>query len=327
MLSCIVPVYKAEKYLSRCIESVLSQTYQDFELILVDDGSPDDSSTICDNYSTNYNRIKVIHKSNGGVSSARNEGLKAATGEWVCFLDSDDWIENDCFKLLLESAEKNNADLVVCGIKMGDKDGYSESFSTESNFSISSRENWLSCFSEYRKRNDRYICLHSPCGKLYKKSILEGLSFDSSMKYAEDYKFNLDVYGRISNVAFIKDTLYFYFSNPDSVTNSFNILSIVNHFQTVDLTYIFFRNNTLPLISADFYAYTILKNSIFSIFIHYAKKQEFEKSSFSIIKPYLRWKTIFIGKSDVKEFLVLALCKLRMYAVVKLLSKVYLSGK
>ena len=101
-ISIIIPVYNAEKYLGRCIESVLSQTYRDFELILVDDGSSDSSGQICDAYANKDARIHVIHKENGGVSSARNRGIKEALGEYIMFIDSDDSIVEHCFSFLFE---------------------------------------------------------------------------------------------------------------------------------------------------------------------------------------------------------------------------------
>ena len=326
-VSIIVAVYNVEKYIHRCVDSLLCQTHHNIEVLLVDDGSIDGSAAICDEYAAKDSRVKAIHQKNGGVSSARNEGLKAAIGDWICFLDSDDWIEGDFFKLLFEAAESSSVDLTVCGIKMGEKGNYSESFCSDNDFSILSREEWLRCFTEYRNRDDRYICLHSPCGKLYKKSILDGIFFDSTMKYAEDYKFNLSVYERIERITFIKKTLYFYFSNPNSATNSFNITSAVNHFHTVDLTYEFFKQRFLPLDSADYYAYTVLKSSVFSIFINYVKTGNIDVLNFSIIKSYLKWKIILKGKKSIKDLVVLSLCKFHLYELVKLLSKMYLSGK
>ena len=113
-ISVIVPVYKVEKYLPECIESVLAQTFTDFELILVDDGSPDNSGKICDDYATRDSRIRVFHKENGGVSSARNLGLDNARGEWIGFVDPDDWIEPDMYEQMYLAGTENNADFVWC---------------------------------------------------------------------------------------------------------------------------------------------------------------------------------------------------------------------
>lgn len=114
-LSIILPVYKVEKYIQRCINSILSQTFSDFELIIIDDGSPDNCGLICDEFAQKDNRIKVIHKTNEGLGFARNAGLDIATGEYVAFIDSDDWIEKDMFEYLISIADKNKCDVVRFG--------------------------------------------------------------------------------------------------------------------------------------------------------------------------------------------------------------------
>ena len=121
MVSVIIPIYNCEKYLNECISSVLGQTYKDFELILVDDGSTDNSLNICYEFAKKDSRIIVIHQENGGVSSARNKGLKNAKGEFITFVDSDDYVENDWLKMLLTAILANNADVSICGIKFDNK--------------------------------------------------------------------------------------------------------------------------------------------------------------------------------------------------------------
>ena len=117
LISIIVPVYNVERYLPRCIESILRQTYTNFELILVDDGTPDRSGIICDRYAEKDSRIRVIHKENGGVSTARNAGIDAAKGEWITFVDSDDWVYNDYLKVLLEPLNNCDYDLTIAKIE------------------------------------------------------------------------------------------------------------------------------------------------------------------------------------------------------------------
>lgn len=112
-VSFILPIYNVEKYLSECVESILAQTYSDFEILLVDDGSLDNCPALCDEWANVDPRVKVIHKSNGGVSSARNAGLKAANGEYVCFVDSDDTLPQEALEKLLSSIEMKNTDMVV----------------------------------------------------------------------------------------------------------------------------------------------------------------------------------------------------------------------
>ena len=115
MISVIVPVYNVESYLARCVDSILTQTYQNLEVILVDDGSKDNSGVICDDYARRDSRVNVIHKENGGLSSARNAGIEAAGGEYLAFVDSDDWIEPDAYERLLSAMQKHAAKLVVGG--------------------------------------------------------------------------------------------------------------------------------------------------------------------------------------------------------------------
>ena len=123
LISVIVPVFKVEAYLAKCIESIRCQTYSNFELILVDDGSPDGSPQICDDYAAVDDRIRVIHKNNRGLSSARNAGLDIAQGEFICFIDSDDYIKPEYLETLLTLQRKNNADLVICEYDYVEKNG------------------------------------------------------------------------------------------------------------------------------------------------------------------------------------------------------------
>lgn len=123
MISIIIPVYKTEKYLHRCIDSILTQTYSDWELLLIDDGSPDKSGEICDDYAKNDERIKVIHKKNGGVSSARNAGLDVAKGQWVVFVDSDDWCEENYLSDFISTQKNLHEDCVVLQGRKNEVDG------------------------------------------------------------------------------------------------------------------------------------------------------------------------------------------------------------
>lgn len=117
LISVIVPIYNVEKYLKKCIDSIINQTYRNLEIILVDDGSPDNCGKICDDYAQKDNRIKVIHKENGGQGSARNKALDICTGNYIAFVDSDDYIENNMFKTMLKILEENDADIIQCGTK------------------------------------------------------------------------------------------------------------------------------------------------------------------------------------------------------------------
>ena len=127
LVSVIIPVYKTEKYLDECVESIVKQTYKNLEIILVDDGSPDNSPAMCDAWAEKDSRIKVIHKPNGGAADSRNKGLEIATGKWILFMDSDDWYKTyDVIFRLVENAERENADIVCFNYQryFEDKDTY-----------------------------------------------------------------------------------------------------------------------------------------------------------------------------------------------------------
>ena len=116
LISVIVPIYNVEDYLDRCVDSIINQTYKNLEIILVDDGSPDNCPKMCDDYAKIDNRIKVVHKENGGLSDARNAGMKVATGEYVSFIDSDDYVSLDFYETLLQTMIDNDSDIVECGV-------------------------------------------------------------------------------------------------------------------------------------------------------------------------------------------------------------------
>ena len=122
-ISVIVPVYKVEAYLDKCVRSIMDQTYRNLEIILVDDGSPDDCPAMCDAWAEKDSRIRVIHKENGGLSDARNAGMAVATGEYIGFIDSDDYIAPDMYRLLLERMTADGSDIAACGVEMVFEDG------------------------------------------------------------------------------------------------------------------------------------------------------------------------------------------------------------
>lgn len=219
LISIIVPVYNGDKYLSRCVDSILSQTFQDFELLLVDDGSKDISSDICDNYAAKDQRIKVFHKKNGGVSSARNIGLNYAKGEWIAFIDADDYVKESYLANLWEHSQKQ-VDLVIsyAEIHSGDginKESYPSKFVDDTNFYSIFIENDMNWHT-------------SPWSKLYKRSIIEEhhLRFCEGMHIGEDAVF-LYSYMLYSNKIYISpDTDYCYFAcNPGSLTKRVNSLA------------------------------------------------------------------------------------------------------
>ena len=209
-ISVIVPVYNAKRTLGECIESVLQQTYRDIELILVDDGSADESGEICDTYAKKDRRIKVIHKENGGVSSARNMGIEKAEGEYICFIDSDDYIEAETLATAEKSISDTNPDLFIWGMVYDyfGKEGLIKSVNAPDNKALAFEKAdinlWMKAFSE--------INMASPCNKLYKKSLVKKnhVQFDTACVFYEDLKFNLDYCRHVQSVVSIENGLYHY---------------------------------------------------------------------------------------------------------------------
>jgi len=212
LISVIVPVYNVEKYLVRCIESILVQTYTTFELILIDDGSPDSCGNICDCYAEKDSRIRVIHKSNQGVSAARNTGLDNATGEYIAFIDSDDWIHEKYLFLLLNAMISTNSYMSVCGyVRTNNEHALEEINCSECIQTLKSTQ--LLNSHEMKSFTPR---------RLYKKELLSNIRFNSNVM-VEDALFNTEVIAKnpVFSVAYIPIPLYAYYTRDGSLTSIF----------------------------------------------------------------------------------------------------------
>ena len=213
-LSIIVPVYKVEPYLRKCVDSILAQTFTDFELILVDDGSPDGCPAICDEYAQKDSRVKVIHKENGGLSDARNAGLDIAQGEYIGFVDSDDWIHPEMYRRLLNTAERTESDIVACQyseVPMGESDENWELYGSEE-YQQYERETFISGL---------YPNLYSEMklnvwNKIYRRTIFHKLRFPRGRRF-EDYYLQLPILCNAQRLAIISDVLYAYYRHPGSI--------------------------------------------------------------------------------------------------------------
>ena len=226
-ISVIVPVYNVEDYLHKCIDSILSQTYSNFELLLIDDGSTDNSAKICDQYAQKDFRVEVFHKVNGGVSAARNLGIENAIGEWICFVDSDDWIESEVLHDVRSKIENKIVDLVIWGYKLA----YPK-YSSEINVPCSG---FFSGKTEVYKlliQSDMKKLLESPCNKLYCTSIIKdnSLHFDTNLSLMEDSKFNWSYFNYVQSIYAINEIYYNYRINHNrkSLSSKYidNILEI-----------------------------------------------------------------------------------------------------
>ncbi len=210
LISVIIPVYKVEKYLRKCLDSIINQTYKNLEIILVDDGSPDACPQICDEYEKNDDRIKVIHKENGGLSSARNAGLDKCTGEYIAFIDSDDYVDKTYIEKLYKAAKDNNAQIAICSFFYTDETGKIWKGDKLDNKVVSGDEK-MDLVYFYLKN---YIVV--AWGKIYHKSIWKNLRFPVG-RIAEDL-FVCDVtFINANAVCFIDEYLYFYLQRSDSI--------------------------------------------------------------------------------------------------------------
>lgn len=213
LVSVIVPVYKVELYLERCLKSIISQTYKNLEIILVDDGSPDKCPEICDQYAEYDKRIKVIHKPNGGLSSARNAGIDVMNGEYVTFIDSDDFIPEDAIEKWVHYIKEYHADIVAGKYQMYYKGDILERNST------GKAEKWSACDAlRYMFIIDGKLC--SAWGKLYDARLFERLRYPEDIQYAEDmYVIHL-LFHEAENIVFTNDVQYYYSQEGESLVRS-----------------------------------------------------------------------------------------------------------
>lgn len=216
LISIIIPVYNAEKYLGRCLSSIERQTYKNFEVIIVNDGSKDSSRKIAEDFAEKDRRIKIINKENGGVSSARNTGLSAVNGEFVAYIDADDYIADDYFEKLYSEAEKTGADIVCCGCEWLVDGERIEDFNTSTSRRILEHkaEYWRDVFEE-KEFYQRVVW-----GKIIKTELAKKYSFRTDMKYGEDTYYMLETLSSSPKTALIDYDGYYYVQTTDGAMGS-----------------------------------------------------------------------------------------------------------
>ena len=245
LVSIIVPVYKAEKYIHQCIDSLLTQTYSNIEVILVDDGSPDNCGAICDEYAAKDCRVKVIHQQNGGVSVARQTGIDHATGEYSIHADPDDWVEPNMIEELVTKAVADNADMVIC-------DFYRESKSDRIHVCQNPGDD-LSASAVLRKILSQQ--LHGSCwNKLVNRSRIEGIGFTpEDLCILEDELYNIRILTRSIKVTYLPKALYHYrIDNEDSLCNTISDKSFKSKVKAVSEIESFCLANVAGIVSLDF---------------------------------------------------------------------------
>lgn len=223
----IVPVYNVERYINRCIHSVLNQTFDVYELILVDDGSTDQSGVLCDEWAERDKRIHVIHKKNGGLSSARNAGLDVARGEYVTFIDSDDVVHPQYLEYLLELCVAYDADVSLGRLQRFTEDTVPRSLSCQS--AKETVRTGLQTLDYFFKKDIEVANYVSACCKLYKRSLFNGIRFPEGRLFEDEFT-TYKIYYRASKVVDSEKVLYYYFVNDGGITRNLNLLKYCDEY-------------------------------------------------------------------------------------------------
>ena len=212
LVSVIVPVYKVEKYLDKCVESIVEQTYKNLEIILVDDGSPDNCPSMCDDWAARDSRIKVIHKENGGVSSARNSALDAAAGDYICFVDSDDSIDPSYYEKLHQAAVQSGAEIAIGDILYFEADGSLSGYQEKAlRTEVISGDEAI-----HRMRLTPFIHLTT---RLHRRELFDTLRFPVGKNYEDAFTTPL-ILEQVTKAACVGEPLYHYKFNPVGIVRT-----------------------------------------------------------------------------------------------------------
>lgn len=229
MVSVVVPIFNSEKHLNTCIESLINQQFDDFEVLLINDGSTDNSLNICKKYSEEYDYIKILSKSNGGTSTAKNLGIRNAKGKWIVFVDSDDYVDKNYLSKLYSNVVKHDTDLVAAGLKIDyERDGLSIKLHVPENSIFRNKDN----LKEGIYTLDYYALLNVNVSKIYRKEILKTnlIFFSDNLSTGEDLAFNCNYFQHINSMYLIADTPYHYVRrDEESLVNSYkkNLIDMV----------------------------------------------------------------------------------------------------
>lgn len=220
LISIIVPIYNVELYLDDCIKTIINQTYKNIEIILVDDGSTDNSAKICDEYEKKDSRIKVIHKENGGLSDARNKGLEEAKGKYICFIDSDDLISYKFIEILYKQCIDNNSEIAICQLQIV-KDNENKKINVEDTKNINVQNMTGRKLSIFIYNGEYKDISFSACNKLYRRDLFINNNIKYPYgKYYEDTQTTFKLFYKANNITINNEFLYYYRKREESITTS-----------------------------------------------------------------------------------------------------------
>ena len=330
-VSIIIPVYKVpEKYLRRCIESAINQTYKNIEIIIIDDESPDNCGIICDEYANEDNRIKVVHQKNKGLSGARNTGVKEANGDWIMFLDGDDYIDNDTCEMLVSVIKYSNLDIICFPyVRENNKSSQKCEFNgIEEKLYVGNECKFLQ-----EKILDFKAHFSSAYGKLIKRELLikNNIFHNEILRQgAEGIEFNIRLFEKTQNVLIVKKYLYHYIYNKDSISNKHsekNHYFVLSCFDIIK-KYVMQSSNKDKLLQLLYnrMLYVIVTTAISGYFsANNNEKYSLKKKKF---KEYLNYplvreslKNAEIKSIDLKRKIVLLLIKLKIFFLINILGK------
>lgn len=239
LISVIVPIYNVEKYLEKCVKSIQEQTYKNIEIILVDDGSPDNCGELCEKYARKDPRIKVIHKENGGLSDARNKGIDNATGKYIVFVDSDDYIEINYIELLYKAIRENKAEISQCGIYKVD---CNYNIIEKISYNETSSKSGKQMISETYKNKEHLLENIVVWNKMYKKELFDKIKFPFG-KIHEDEFTTYKIFYQGEKIAVIPECLYNYRQTNSSITGKKYNLKRLNLLEALEERMEFFKKN------------------------------------------------------------------------------------
>lgn len=275
-LSIIVPVYNVEKFLKKCIDSVITQKFKDFELILVNDGSSDSSGLICDEYAKKDTRIKVIHKTNAGQSSARNLGLSEAKGDYIGFVDSDDWIHEEMYDNLIKSAFGHDMDIVACNFWVMD---------ANDNLTPYNKKPFDIKYDRDSAMNEIYtnkVLTFSPCNKIYKRELFVDLKFKEGIIF-EDLDISYKLIYRSKKIAYLKECLYYYRYNINSTLKSKFTRKRLDEFHVRLDLYRFYKQKYPDLSGLVYYEFCKVRSYLFACVL---SNKDLDKDEFKYLIQY-----------------------------------------